>query len=37
MDEYPLVKGRNKCYYRHTGAGEVLLIGYVIYDWAPGF
>ncbi len=37
MHEDPLVQRWDVSYYRHAGAGEVLVVGYVVYDGAPGF
>jgi hypothetical protein len=37
VHEDPLVQRWDVSYYRHAGAGEVLVVGYVVYDGAPGF
>jgi hypothetical protein len=37
VDEDPFFDGRDVGYYRHAGAGDVLVVGYVVDDGAPGF
>jgi hypothetical protein len=37
VDEDPFLDGRDVCYDGHAGAGDVLLVGDVVDDGAPGF